>query len=41
MTLFHSKPLKIDFLALARELEKKQYPLFALYTYIRKSQELQ
>jgi len=32
---------KIDFQTLARDIEKRQYSLNALYTYIRKSQELQ
>ncbi len=32
---------KIDFQALVSDIEKRQHSLFALYTYIRKSQELQ
>ena len=32
---------KIDFHALKRNIEKRQYSLYALYTYIRKSQDLQ
>lgn len=32
---------KIDFHALARDIEKRQHSLYTLYTYIRKSQELQ
>jgi hypothetical protein len=32
---------KIDFQALARDLEKRQHSLYALYTYVRKSHELQ
>jgi len=31
---------KIDFQALTRDIEKRQYSLYALYAYTRKSQEL-